>query len=103
MLNPWVLVGLLLFYGMSVGYTGYRAYHFGVQHEQVKAAKERDRIQREGDAALNESRRRIAEIEAEKAKLEEDLRISDEEAVSDVDAGRTSLGVESVRRINRVH
>lgn len=102
MLNPWVLVGLLLFYGMSVGYTGYRAYNFGVQHEQVKAAKERDRIQREGDAALNESRRRIAELEAEKIKLEDELRKADEEAVADPDAGKPAISHSGVQRLNRL-
>lgn len=102
MFNPWVIIGLLLFYGASVGYTGFRAYNFGVQHEQVKAAKERDRIQREGDAALNESRRRIAELEAEKTKLEDELRISDEEAAADPDAGRPAISHDGVRRLNRL-
>jgi hypothetical protein len=69
---------------------------------QLAAAQEKERIRQENAAALSDSRRRIAELNALLAKMEEDLRNADEEARLDPNAGRVCLGTGSVRRLNQI-
>lgn len=100
--NPWLILIVVAFFGVSVAGAAWKGYSLGVQHEQVKAAKERERIHDENLEALSASRRRIAELDAANAKLEDEARKADDEAAADPNAARVSLGVDSVRRLNRI-
>lgn len=91
----------------AAGLFALNIYDAGVSNERDRwvtaIAQEKERIRKENEAALDESRRRIAELNALLAKLEEDLRNAEEEARLDPNAGRVCLGTGSVQRLNRIH
>jgi hypothetical protein len=70
---------------------------------QSEMARERERIAEANLAALGESRRRIAELDLENEKLEHELRNAEEEARRDRNAADRAIGVDGVRRLNRIH
>ena len=100
--NPWVI--LAVFSGLVFSHTavGIKAFNFGVERQLIKEAAVRERIHNANEEALNGSRRHIAELNALISKLEEDLRHADEEAAADPNAHRVCLGLDGVRRINRI-
>lgn len=102
---------LTLFIGaaalVALGLVGTKVYGAGYASADSKwktaVAEEKERIRKENEAALSDSRRRIAELNALLAKLEEDLRNAEEESRVDPAAGRACLGTGSVLRLNRIH
>lgn len=110
--KPWMVTGVMVvglalgaYYTVSSVYNGIWQSGYDVADNKWKAviAAEKERIREENAAALNESRRRIAELNALLAKLEEDLANAEEEARTDPNANRVCLGADSVRRLNKIH
>ena len=70
---------------------------------QSEMARERERIAEANLDTLDESRRRIAELDLQNEKLEQELRNAEEEARRDRNAADRAIGVDGVRRLNRIH
>lgn len=91
----------------ATGIVTLKVYNAGYASAEAKwtaaIAAEKERIREENAAALSASRRRIAELNALLAKMEEDLRNAEEESRVDPAAGRVCLSTGSVQRLNRIH
>lgn len=99
----WIVIAVLAALGAFYNHGWQSGYASADAKWQLVIAREKERIREENEAALNESRRRIAELNALLAKLEEDLRNAEEEARTDPNASRVCLGPNSVRRLNEIH
>lgn len=82
------------------------AYNAGVRATTAKYEAIQAQMVLESIEAVNRAekflRERIAAQEAENLKLVEELRKNDEEAANDVNAKRPAIGVDSVRRLNKI-
>lgn len=99
------LLGALLVVG-AYYYIRWDAYNDGVddtteRYEQL-IQDERDRLQAANTAALEESRRMIAALQAQLRQRNQTLLELQREAAEDPNADRPAIGLDSVLRLNRI-
>lgn len=101
---PYVL-GVLLMVG-AYFYIRWDAYNDGVADTTLRyetlILEERERVQEANEAALNEARSRIAELQRQLSARNAELLELQREAAQDPDADRPAIGAGSVQRLNRV-
>lgn len=82
------------------------AYKSGVRDTESKyrdlILKERERIEAANNAALEKAQEKIRELESSLRARNDQIKELLEQANSDPNANNPSLGIDSVRRINRI-
>jgi len=101
---PYVL-GALLMAGAYL-YIRWDAYNDGVDDTTRKyetlILQERERVQEANEAALNQARSRIAELQRLLSARDAELLELQQQAAEDPDADRPAIGTGSVQRLNRL-